>query len=442
MQNNKERGSSMTDGDYSFRDRKHVWHPYTKRSAVDAGTIPVIVRGDGVYLHDVTGRRYFDAVSSWWSCNLGHGHPRLVRAIRDQLDQLQHSILGNLTHPGAVELAERLAGLLPGGDYHVLFASDGASSVEAALKIAVQYHRNIKLTGRVQFASLENAYHGDTLGAVTVGYLDCFHRPFASLLPHAHRAQSPCCSMCSDNPATCRLQCFDSMARILENNADTLAAVIVEPLCQCAGGMRIYSPKYLRKLSEECEKLKILLIVDEIAVGFGRTGKMFAFEHAGIKPDIVCMGKGLSGGYLPISATVVRDAVYDTFSDKPDDRTFYHGHTFSGNPVAAAAAIETLNVYGDEGITANADQLGKLLAVEMKQLADKRMVKDVRCLGMIGAVEFEDDGGIELAQTVKARLMEQGILVRPLGNVVYLMPPLVTPPDVLTNAVRKLADAW
>lgn len=432
---------------YREMDRAHVWHPYTKRSAVEKDSFPVIVRGKGVYLYDSEGRRYLDAISSWWACNLGHGHPRIVAAIVRQARELQHSILGNLSHPRAVELAARLAGLFPSPGRRILFAGDGASAVEAALKIALQYWSNTGHRERNKFASLREGYHGDTLGAVSVGRIESFHKAFDPVLFPVYRAESPCCGTCACGlkPETCALECLGSMRRIIEEHANELAAVIVEPLCQCAGGMRIYSPRYPSKLSELCAERGILLIADEIAVGMGRTGKMFAFEHAGIDPDIVCLGKGLSAGYLPISATVVKKRIYETFADTPQDRTFCHGHTFAGNPIAAAAALETLCVYEEEGIVQGSADTGRVLERELSDMRNLPIVADVRCLGMIGAVELKNtsDGtpGSEAAQRIRQALLDVNILVRPLGNVVYLMPPLVTPEDTLVDAVKALKAA-
>ena len=421
-------------------DRRGVWHPYTRHSAIEAGDFPVITKGKGVYLFDTEDNKYVDAISSWWACNLGHNHPRLVEAIVRQARELQHSILGNLSHPRAIELAAELVGFFS-GPCHVLFASDGASAVEAALKIAIQYWHNLGHPERNRFASLEDAYHGDTLGAVSVGCLEGFHSPFRPVLFPVYRAESPCCGRCrhGKDPASCNQQCFDSMVTILEEHAEELAAVIVEPLCQGAAGMRIYDPEYLRRLDLLCKEKEVLLIVDEIAVGFGRTGKMFAFEHAGIDPDIICLGKSLAGGYLPISATVVKDKIFETFGDQPRDCTFYHGHTFSGNPICAAAAIETLHIYEQEGIVKQAEQKGRLLKDQMGSFLGLPHVVDVRCLGMIGAVELDEEP--LLAHRIRKHVLSQGILIRPLGNVVYLMLPLITPKDILIWTVEALHNA-
>ena len=425
---------------YTQMDRRGIWHPYTRHSAAQAGAFPIITRGEGVYLFDTEGNKYLDAISSWWACNLGHSHPRLVGAIIRQARELQHSILGNLSHPRAIELTAELLDLFS-DSRHVLFASDGASAVEAALKIAIQYWHNLGHSERNRFASLEDAYHGDTLGAVSVGYLKGFHSPFKQVLFPAYRAESPYCGRCKHGkePASCSQECFDSMLAIFEQHGDELAAVIVEPLCQSAAGMRIYPAEYLRLLEQSCKEKNVLLIVDEIAVSFGRTGKMFAFQHGGIDPDIICLGKSLSGGYLPLSATVVKDKIFETFNDQPEDRTFYHGHTFSGNPIAAAAALETLRIYEQERVVEQAEQKGRLLKDQMTSFLDLSHVVDVRCLGMIGAIELDDEPW--RPQQIRERLLGDGILIRPLGNVVYLMPPLIISEDILSRSVEALYNA-
>jgi len=430
---------------YQDLDRRSVWHPYTRRSAVEAAPLPLIVRGQGVYLFDSEGRRYVDAISSWWACNLGHQHPRLVEAIGRQARELQHSILGNLSHPRAIELASMLTDLFP-DDRRVMFASDGSCTIEAALKIALQYWWNRGQPAKHKFVALDFAYHGDTLGAVSVGYLPHFHAAFKPALFPVFQAPSPCCGTCAFHESSnqCLEECFDTMRLIVREHAHELAAVIVEPLCQCSGGMRIHPPEYLRRLAQLCADYDVLLIADEIAVGYGRTGRMFACEHADVWPDIVCLGKGMSGGYLPISAAVVKESIHETFGDKPEDHTFYHGHTFTGNPIAAALAVETLRVYEDENIIGRAATLGATLASELAPLAAIPGVRNVRSLGVIGVVELDDDAdgaGTKRAARVRDRLRAEGILLRPLGPVIYVMPPLVTPETVLRDLVSAVAAA-
>ena len=433
----------MNTRQYRQLDRECIWHPYTKHSVMAGEDFPVITRGKGLYLYDTDGNRWLDAVSSWWACALGHSHPRIITAMARQGKKLQHSILGNMSHPPAIELASRLVRLFPHGNRRVLFASDGASAVEASLKIALQYWHNLDRPEKNRFVSLKEAYHGDTLGAVSVGKLDSFHRQYDSLLFPVHRAESPCCGTCRHGkaPETCRQECFASMETIFNKHSKTLAAVIVEPLCQGAAGMRIYAPAYLVKLAKLCAAHKVLLIADEVAVGYGRTGRMFAFEHAGIDPDIVCTGKAMSAGYLPISATIVKQSIFNTFSDKPADHTFYHGHTFSGNPIACAAAVETLKVYEEKDIVRKAAQAGVVLEKAIRPIAALPGVRNVRCLGLIAAVEMTGPAGTVAARNIRTYLLKKKMLVRPLGNVVYLMPPLITPHAVLKEMAALLHNA-
>ena len=400
-------------------DLRYVWHPYTRFSTLTEEPPLLIVRGKGIHLFDVEGRHFVDAIASWWCCALGHSHPQIIAAIEEQSRELQHSILGNLSHPRAVELAAQLAALMPTPDRHVLFASDGASAVEQALKIALQYRHNIGQPRRTRFAALRGAYHGDTLGAVSVGFVDEFHHVFRPLLMPAVTLPLP--------DAT---GAFATAQKILDEHVAELTAVIVEPLCLGAAGMRMYPAEWLATLAAWCKTNDVLLIVDEIAMGFGRTGKMFAFEHAGADPDIVCVGKALSAGYLPISATIVRDAIYQTFADCPDDRTFQHGHTFCGNPIAAAAALATLRVFAAGKIVEQVAENGRRLAATLAPLAKLPQVKDVRCLGLIAAVELRPDDPLR-SRHIRKILFERGVLLRPLGNVVYLLPPLtITAPEL------------
>ncbi|MFA4944092.1 MAG: adenosylmethionine--8-amino-7-oxononanoate transaminase [Lentisphaeria bacterium] len=417
-------------------DRRSLWHPFTKHSALQGPPFPIIERGAGVWLTDTDGNRLFDAISSWWACNLGHNHPRIVAAIRDQAGRLDHSILGNLTHPNAIRLAARLLELFPHPRRRVFFASDGACGVEAALRIATQYWHNLGRPEKHRFAALHEGYHGDTIGAMSVGYLPSFHEPYKPLLFPVHQADLPDCRHCPHRRAAaaaapfdplachCGVECFTHLETLLTAHAGELAAMIVEPHCQGAAGMRMYSPAWLRRLAELCAKLDILLIADEVAMGFGRTGRLFSFEHAGIDPDIVCLGKSLTGGTLPMSAAVVQERIFAAFADTPaKDGTLYHGHTFAGNPLAAAAALAALDVFAAEGIVERAAALSRHLAEAGKALCGLPGVENVRVLGAILACEVADAAR---AQAARQRLLGRGILLRPLGRTLYLLPPLVT----------------
>ena len=420
-------------------DEDRIWHPYTRQSAYADSPLPVLVRGEGPYLFDAAGRRYLDAISSWWAAGLGHSHPRLLAALRHQAASLQHSILGNLSHPPALELAARLSELT-GGRRHVHFASDGAAAIEAALKIAFQYWHNRGVTSRTTFASLAEPYHGDTLGAVSVGFMESFHRVFRPLLFSTQSLPFPDCIACGfgRDRATCPAACANAAIAHLREAAPSLAAVVVEPLCQGAAGMRFYGPGFLRRLAEICRELDVLLIVDEIATGFYRTGARFAHDRAGIRPDIVCLGKALSGGMLPISAAVVDDGIFGTFADQPVDHTFYHGHTFAGNPLAAAVANEALAIYGEPGF---AERIGELAATIRQRLDITIPGAITRTLGVVGAVEFTTDDGPARARRARQHLFDQGILARPLGPVLYIMPPYILADDQLAELCDRFVEA-
>lgn len=404
------------------RSDSRIWHPYTRFSTLGDG-IPCLVRGEGVFLFDAEGHRYWDAIASWWAAALGHGHPRLIEAIRSQAAKQQHSILGNLTHPRAEELAARLAGMTHGGRARVLFASDGASAVEAALKIALQHAWNTGQPRRTRIVSLHGAYHGDTLGAVAVGFLESFHAPFRPLLHPSLTLPVP------SSPDT-EAVAGEQARALFRAHRGAIAAVIVEPLCLGAAGMRMYRPDYLRQLHTLAREEGALFIADEIAMGFGRTGARFACDHAGITPDIVCLGKALTGGCLPLSATVVREDIYEEFSDLgARDRTFYHGHTFAGNPIAAACALEALKVYEETNLYHRAAVLGARLRDALQPLGERPQVKEIRQLGLIGAVELRAEDPVPPRNEarparVRKALLRRRVLARPLGPVAYLLPPL------------------
>ncbi|MBP8820768.1 MAG: adenosylmethionine--8-amino-7-oxononanoate transaminase [Brachymonas sp.] len=414
----------MTDT-WRRRDIAHLWHPYTEITEFEQSAFPVIERASGSRLYSTSGEALLDGISSWWCVNLGHGHPELVKAIHEQAGRLQHTLLGGISHPPAIELAEQLTRLAPPGLHHVMFASDGASAVEAALKIALQYWHNQGESGRTRFISLQGGYHGDTLGTIGVGYVDSFHRPFRSALTPALFAAAPLCTRCIQSAGS-PCDCFDSMAALVRANHAECAAVIVEPLCQAAAGIRIYSEDYLRRLRALCDEYRLPLIVDEIAVGFGRTGSLFASQRAGIAPDIMTVGKGLTGGMLPMSATLVSGPIYDSFRARGEQkRTFFHGHTFCGNPLACAAALAALPLYEEVLASAAFPQRVAELEQGMKKITSVLECASLRTLGMIAAIEIADEaGGAGRARRIGQRAQELGLLIRPLGNIIYLWPPL------------------
>lgn len=438
----------MNYSNWRQRSIRHIWHPYTEMSAFQHAEFPIIERAEGCTLYDIEGRALLDGISSWWCVNLGHSHPRLIQAIQQQAEQLQHTLLGGMSHPRAIELAERLARVVPDGLGHAMFAADGTMAVEAALKIALQYWNIRGETGRTRFVALQDGYHGDSLAAVGVGYIEQFHRPFRNALQPALTASAPRCAQCPHQckPESCAAPCFAEMESLIHFHQAECAAVIVEPLCQGAAGMRIYSAEYLRRLSALCRAYRLPLIADEIAVGFGRTGAMFACGLAGIRPDILCLGKGLTGGMLPMSATLVTDEIFDTFrSQDGQSRTFYHGTTFCGNPITSAVALAALDVYEEERILERVQESAPKLREGMDVVAGILEHSPLSTLGMIASIEIDESaGGANRASRIVQHACRLGLFIRPLGNTVYLWPPLNTCPeelrrmtDILEEAARK-----
>ncbi len=435
----------MSADDLRRRAVRAVWHPYTEITGFEATAFPVIDRAEGCSLFDVDGRELLDGIASWWCVNLGHGHPRIVEAIRAQAGRLQHVLLGGVSHPRAIELGERLAELAPAGLGHALFAADGSVAVEAALKMALQYWVNVGERNRTRFVALESGYHGDTLGAIGVGYVETFHAPFRGAVSPSLRAASPHCNRCPAGalPGACDVECFASLEAVVEEHHRTCAAVVVEPLVQAAGGMRIYPAEYLRRLRALCDRRGLLLVADEVATGFGRTGALFACGRAGVVPDLLVVGKGLTGGALPMSATLVTDRVYDAFrAERGRARTFFHGTTFCGNPITAAAALAALDVYRDERVVEGVAARGALLAGGMARIARALGGSPLRSIGLVAAIEIDEAaGGVARARAICDRALELGLFVRPLGRVVYLWPALNVADDVLRAMLERLERA-
>lgn len=411
--------------------KTHLFHPYTKFSAIKNDTFPNIVYGKGIHLQDDQGHSYVDIISSWWACALGHNHPKVVNAIKNQAGILQHSITGSMTHPNVLTLSDRLVNMMPTSDRHCLFASDGSSSIEASLKIALQYWHNIGKPEKNLLIGMDQAYHGDSLGALGVGFVDSFHTPYKNVVSSSFKLPFP-------KPTENDEDGFEPAKKIINKYADQMAAIILEPLCLGSAGMKMYSTGYLKKIANLCEKKNILLIIDEIAMGFGRTGKMFAFEHAGIDPDIVCLGKALTAGYMPMSSCIVKDKIYNTFSDNTDkDCTFYHGNTYAGHPIGCAAALAAIEVYESEETIRKSIEKASFMKMELNDFNSISCVENIRSLGMIGVVELKKEFTKKIP-IIKNTLKELGYLFRPLGSVFYLMPPLIISKKELKKAIDVL----
>lgn len=441
----------MMDKDEILRlDREHVWHPCTQQK--DHEKIPPIpiVRGEGVYLEDIDGKRYIDGVSSWWVNLFGHNHPRLNRALNEQAGRIAHHIFAGFTHAPAAELAGRLCRLAPAGLNKVFFADNGSSAVEVALKMSFQYWQQTGHPDKSRFVSISEAYHGETLGALSVGGCDLYRQVYRPILLDGFQAAGPDCFRCSYGLSreTCGAECFEALERLVTENHKQIAAVIIEPLIQGAAGMRIYPPVYLRKLRTLCNTCQVHYIADEIAVGFGRTGKMFANEHAGVSPDLMCLSKGITGGYLPLSVTLATDTIYQAFyDDYATHKAFLHSHSYTGNPLACALAVETLNIFAEEHILDSLPAKMRLLDEWADRFEQLPHVGEFRRCGMVAAAElvlekagkipypWQERRGLE----VYRRALQKGALLRPLGNVIYFMPPLTISEDELT---RLLEIAW
>ncbi|MEY2854077.1 MAG: adenosylmethionine--8-amino-7-oxononanoate aminotransferase [Pseudomonadota bacterium] len=430
------------------RDLAHVWHPCTqmKDHERELPLVP-IRRGQGVWLEDFGGRRYLDAISSWWVNLFGHANPAISAAVAAQLGQLEHVIFAGFTHEPAIEVAEELVRISPPGLTRCFFADNGSAAVEVAVKMSFHYWRNTGRSGKKRFITLANSYHGETLGALAVGNVALYKDIYAPLLMDVLTAPSPDAydREAGEEPEAYARRQFAAMRALLEQHSDEVAAVIVEPLVQCAGGMRMYHPEYLKLLRQACDEFGVHLIADEIAVGFGRTGTLFACEQAGISPDFMCLSKGLTGGYLPLSAVLTGERVYAAFYDEYAKlNAFLHSHSYTGNPLACAAARATLAIFREEPVLERNRELARLMRAAVAPLEDHAHVAEIRQQGMILAIElvkhratrepwdFRERRGLAVYRAA----LERGVLLRPVGNVVYFMPPYVITPEEITMLGR------
>ncbi len=431
-------------------DHSHVWHPFTPQADWFQAEPLVIERGEGVYLFDTEGRRYLDGVGSLW-CNVhGHRHPKLDAAIVEQLGKIAHSTLLGVTHPSAIELAKKLVEITPEGLTRVFYSDDGATAVEVALKMAFQYwhQKSEPEPARTKFVALGGAYHGDTLGDVSVGGVSRFHAMFGPLLFPTLRAPMPHCFRCPLHLTrpSCAMACLGEVEKLLEANPGEVVAVIVEPIVQGAAGMIIQPEGYLSGLRELTRKHRTFLIADEVAVGFGRTGSMFACEQEGVEPDFLCLAKGLTGGYLPLAATLTTEEVYSAFfGTAAEGKTFYHGHTFAGNPLGSAVALANLEVFEDERTIEGLEPKIAHLKTRLAPLAGWSHVGDIRQRGMIVGIELVEDRASnrpfawesQIGAKVCQASRKRGLLLRPLGDVIVLMPPL----SIEIDEIDQMIDA-
>jgi len=407
------------------RSLRHVWHPCTQMKLHEAQPPVPIARAEGVWLYDFEGWRYLDGVSSWWVNLFGHGHPHIKAALRDQLDTLDHVMLAGFTHEPVVQLSERLGALTGLG--HAFYGSDGASATEIALKMSAHYWRNSGRPEKSRFIGLAGGYHGETVGALAVTDIAIFREAYAPLVRLAATVPSPDARAAEDGEdaaGAARRAAAGLQAWLEQHHAET-AALIVEPLVQCAAGMAMYDPAYLREARALCDRYEVHLIADEIATGFGRTGTMFAHQQAGIRPDFICLSKGLTGGTLPLSAVLTTDAVYEAFYDDEVARGFLHSHSYTGNPLACRAALATLELFEQTDALARNAETADMLDAAFAPLTAHPAVRHARRLGMIWAWDVEPGQLPHFARRYTQHAMAKGVLLRPIGQTIYAMPPYV-----------------
>lgn len=423
---------------WSERDKRVLWHPFTQAHEWCAGDPLVIDRAEGNYLVDTAGRRYLDGVSSLWVTTHGHGHPAIVRAIADQAARLDHSTMLGLSHPPGIELAERLVALAPAGLSRVFYSDSGSTAVEIALKQAFQYWAHVRRPAKQRFVHLAESYHGDTLGAVGVGGMSLFHRIFGPLVVAGLPVPTPALDPDRALPA---------LRELLSTRAHEIAALVIEPLIQGAAGMLVHPRGYLSEVATMCRDHDVLLIVDEVATGFGRTGTHFACEQEGVAPDFLCVAKGLTGGTLPLAATLSTEAVYAAFvAPRPEMRTFFHGHTYTGNPIACAAALANLDQLTPD-VLEQVRSRAAAMSAQLAQLKDLPQVHDTRHVGLMAGIELRQpngtpyDGDRFVGTAVCERARAHGVILRPLGDVIVWLPPLSVTTDELALLGRATRAA-
>ncbi|MDI6714984.1 MAG: adenosylmethionine--8-amino-7-oxononanoate transaminase [Thermodesulfovibrio sp.] len=438
-------------------DKNYIWHPFTQMKYWLQEEPTIIVEGKDCFIKDIDGKWYLDGVSSLWVNIHGHRRTEIDEALKAQLDKIAHSTLLGLSNEPSIVLAKKLAELLenalPWGEplKKIFYSDNGSTAVEIALKIAYQYWVNLGVKGKDTFVSLKEGYHGDTIGAVSVGGVELFHQVYKPLLNKSIQAPAPYCYRCELGLSCpdCGLGCLKEMEKILKENQKNIIAVIVEPLVQCAGGIIVWPQGYLKGLRELCNKYEILLIADEVATGFGRTGKMFACEHEEVTPDIICLSKGITNGYMPLAVTAVKEKIFDAFLGEIEEiKTFYHGHSYTGNPLACAAAIANLEIFEKDKTLESLPPKIELLREELSEIAKLEHVGDVRQKGMIAGVELVKDKTTKEPfpwkeqtgwKVVKAA-RKHGVWLRPLGDIIVIIPPLIISEENLKGLLKVIKD--
>jgi len=435
------------------KDLEYIWHPCSQMK--DYVELPPIIidHGKGIYLYDIDGKEYMDIISSWWCNLLGHSNEKINASIKHQLNTIEHVIFSNFSHQPAINLCEELLKVIPKGLTKFNFSDNGSSSVECALKMAFQYQYQIGKTNKTKFMCLSDGYHGETIGALSVGALDLYAKIYKPMLMNTIRVEAPDCYRCSYDKTrdNCNVECIEKARYAFEEYGNDTCGIIVEPLLQGGAGMRIYPPLYLDKLKELCTKYEVLLIADEIATGFGRTGKYFAFDHSNVSPDIMCISKGLTGGYMPMSITITTDEIYDAFyDDYLSGKAFMHSHTYSGNPLGCSAALAVLKIFEEENILENANQNAIYLNNKLNEnLASHKNVGEIRSIGLINAIELVDertkklpfDSKYRTGYQIYKKALKKGLILRPLGDVLYFNPPLIINQEEIDKAIKLCIES-
>ncbi|WP_330383744.1 adenosylmethionine--8-amino-7-oxononanoate transaminase [Romboutsia hominis] len=435
------------------KDLKYIWHPCSQMKDYETFKPIVIEKGKGVFLEDVNGKKYLDAVSSWWVNLFGHSNERINKALYNQANTLEHTIFANFSHKPAINLCEKIINITPDRLDKVFFGDNGSSAIEISLKLSFQYHQQIGKCKKTKFVKISDAYHGETTGALAVSDMDLYSKIYKPMLIDTVKVEGPDCFRCKfdKNRDTCNAECFINMENTIKEIHEEVSAIIVEPIVQCAAGMKIYSPKYLVHLRKLCDKYDINLIADEIAVGFGRTGKMFACEHSDISPDIMCLSKGLTAGYMPLSLVLMSNKIYNAFYDEYNTmKAFLHSHSYSGNALGCSVAVETLKIFEEENVLdKNKDKSDYLREKVESVLNDIPYVGEYRQIGMIGAIElvknkdtkepFESEKRV--GYNIYQNALEKGVLLRALGNIIYFMPPYVISKEEIDFMVEVARDS-
>ena len=423
--------------DKTEKDLKYIWHPCSQMKDYEELPPIVIQKGQGMYLYDIDGNKYLDVISSWWCNLLGHCNPKINEAVKNQINELEHVIFANFTHTQAIRLCERLSKIMPEGLCKFNFTDNGSSAIEAAMKVSFQYHQQTGYPQKTKFMALTDAYHGETIGALSAGDCDLYTKLYKPILMDIKKIQGPDCYRCPYGKTrdNCTCECFEKAEEIFAKYGDETSAILVEPLLQGSAGMKIYPALYLKRLRKLCNEYNVHLIADEIATGFGRTGKMFAFNHAGVSPDIMCLSKGLTGGYMPMALFVTTQKIYDAFyADYNTGKAFMHSHTYSGNPLACSAANAVLDILEDGSILKKAQEN----AIYFNNIIKEKFlthpnVGEVRHIGLINAIELVEDkqskkpfdSNLRTGYQIYKKALMEGVILRPLGDVIYFNPPLI-----------------